>query len=203
MLTLYDNFDSGNGYKVRLLLALLGQPYRWVNLDIDRGETHTPEFLAKNPNGRIPTIEPRGRHLPRGVGCDPVVSRRRHALSARGEARTRAGAAVDVLRAIQPRALRRHAALHPEASAPDHPRRAELPGRLERGRAALAVMEKHLEWRRWLVADRYTIADIALYAYTHVADEATLDLEPHPQVRAWLARVAAEPGHVPITRRPG
>ena len=84
----------------------------------------------------------------------------------------------------------------------DSPRRAELPDRLERGRAALGVMETHLAGRRWFVADRYTIADIALYAYTHVAHEATLDLEPYANVCAWLARVAAEPGHVPLGVRP-
>lgn len=203
MLTLYDNFDSGNGYKVRLLLALLGQPYRWVNLDIDRGETHTPEFLAKNPNGRIPTIELEdGTCLAESDAILWYLADGTRFLPEEKLAR------AQVLQwmffeqyshepyVATPRYILKHLP-------PDHPRRAELPGRLERGRAALAVMEKHLEWRRWLVADRYTIADIALYAYTHVADEATLDLEPHPQVRAWLARVAAEPGHVPITRRPG
>jgi len=86
--------------------------------------------------------------------------------------------------------------------AADSPRRAELPDRLARGRAALGVMETHLASRSWFVGDRCTIADVALYAYTHVADEATLDLAPYTAVRAWLARVASEPGHVPIGWRP-
>jgi len=85
----------------------------------------------------------------------------------------------------------------------DHPRRAELPDRLEKGRAALGVMETHLAGRAWFVGQRYTIADIALYAYTHVADEAGLDLAPFAAVRRWLERLAAQPGHVPITRTPG
>lgn len=202
MLTLYDNFDSGNGYKVRLLLALLGVPYRWVNLDIDRGETHTPGFLAKNPNGRIPTIE-----LEDGIclaESDAILWYLADGTRFLPEGKLERAQVLQWMFFEQyshepyvatPRYILRHLP-------PDHPRRAELPGRLERGRAALAVMEKHLEWRRWFVADRYTIADIALYAYTHVADEATLDLDPCPQVRAWLARVAAEPGHVPITHRP-
>jgi glutathione S-transferase len=63
-------------------------------------------------------------------------------------------------------------------------------------------MEAHLATRHYFVAERYTVADMALYAYTHVADEAGLELAPYPQVRSWLARVAAEPGHVPLTRRP-
>lgn len=202
MLTLYDNFDSGNGYKVRLLLALLGVPYRWVNLDLDRGETHTPGFLAKNPNGRIPTIE-----LEDGIclaESDAILWYLADGTRFLPEGKLERAQVLQWMFFEQyshepyvatPRYILRHLP-------PDHPRRAELPGRLERGRAALAVMEKHLEWRRWFVADRYTIADIALYAYTHVADEATLDLDPCPQVRAWLARVAAEPGHVPITHRP-
>jgi glutathione S-transferase len=82
----------------------------------------------------------------------------------------------------------------------DHPRRAELP-RLEKGgHAALGVMERRLEGHPFLVADRYTIADIALYAYTHVADEGGFDLAPYPAVRAWLDHVAAQPGHVPISQ---
>ncbi len=82
---------------------------------------------------------------------------------------------------------------------PGHPREAELPRLLERGNAALAVMEGQLASRSFLVGESCSIADLALYAYTHVADEGGFDLSPYPAVRAWLARVAAEPGHVPIT----
>jgi glutathione S-transferase len=85
----------------------------------------------------------------------------------------------------------------------DSPRRNELPQRLARGREALAVMDKHLAGHRFFVGERYTIADIALYAYTHVAEEATLSLAPYPNVLSWLARVAAQPRHVPITFCPG
>ena len=77
--------------------------------------------------------------------------------------------------------------------------RAELDARRKAGYAALDAMERHLAGREFLVADRFTIADIALYAYTHVAGEGGFDLSPYPSVRAWLDRVASQPGHVPIT----
>jgi glutathione S-transferase len=85
---------------------------------------------------------------------------------------------------------------------PDHARRAELPDRLAKGRAALAVMDQHLQSRSFFVAERYTIADIALYAYTHVAHEGGHDLSSYANVRSWLARVAAQPRNVSIYARP-
>jgi len=203
MLTLYDNLDSGNGYKVRLLLSLLGQPYRWVELDLERGETRTPQFLAKNPNGRVPVLELEdGSCL---AESDAILWYLAEGTPFVPEDRL---ARAQVLQwmffeqyshepyVATSRYILRHLP-------PDHPRRTELPQRLERARAALEVMERHLEWRRWFVADRYTVADIALYANTHVAHEASLALEPWPKVRAWLERVAGEPRHVPLTTRPG
>jgi len=94
-----------------------------------------------------------------------------------------------------PRYLMRHL--------PDgHPRRAEIPARLEKGHAALAVMEQHLAARQFFVDDRYGIADIALYAYTHVAPDGGLDLASYPKVREWLGRVASQPGYVDLQTRP-
>ena len=114
---LFDNLDSGNGYKVRLLLAQLGLRYEWTDLDIDAGATRKPEFLKRNPNGRIPTLElDDGTNLA-GVERDSLVPRRGFAVRARRSARPRADAAMDVLRAVQPRAVRRDAALHREAPA--------------------------------------------------------------------------------------
>jgi glutathione S-transferase len=202
VLTLYDYLDSGNGYKIRLLFALLKRPYRWVELDILAGATRVPEFLAKNPNGRIPTLQLEdGTYL---AESDAILW-----YLAEG---TRFIPADPIGRALvlqwmffeqyshepyvaTPRFIRRHL---PE----DSPRYAELPVRLKQGRAALAVMETHLTTRRFFVAERYTIADMALYAYTHVAGEGGLELAPYPHVTAWLARVAAESGHVPLTERP-
>jgi glutathione S-transferase len=199
MLRLHDFLSSGNGYKCRLLLHQLGIPYERVELDILKGETRTPEFLAKNPNGRIPALELEDGtvlaesnailfYLAEGTPFLPQGRlERAQALQWLFFEQYSHEPFVAVARFI------RH--LLPE----DSPRRAELP-RLERGGyAALGVMERRLADRPFLVADRYTIADIGLYAYTHVAGEGGFDLEPYPAVRAWLARVAAQPGHVPIT----
>jgi glutathione S-transferase len=196
---LYDYLDSGNGYKVRLLLAQLGRAYRWVELDIMAGGTRTADFLAKNPNGRIPTLE-------LDDGTCLAESNAILWYLADGTPYVPSGK-LERAQVLQwmffeqyshepyvatPRFILKHL---PE----DSPRRAELPKRLEQGRAALAVMEAHLAGRQFFVGERYSIADVALYAYTHVAHEAQLDLTPYPAVRAWLARVASQPGYVPLT----
>jgi glutathione S-transferase len=202
MITLYDYLDSGNGYKVRLVLAQLDRKYRWIELDILKGGTRTPQFLGKNLNGRIPTLELE----------DGTCIAESNAILWYLADGSQFVPEDDVQRAqvlqwmffeqyshepyvATPRFIVKHLP-------PDSPRRAELAERLERGRAALGVMEQHLESHRFFVGERYSIADIALYAYTHVADEARLDLTPYPSVRAWLARVADQPRHVPITHRP-
>jgi len=199
---LYDYLDSGNGYKIRLLLAQLERPYRWMERDIMRGETRTPAFLDKNPNGRIPTLELEdGTCIAESNAILWYLAEGSPFLPAERVAR------AQVLQwmffeqyshepyVATPRYILKHLPA-------DSPRRAEVPRRLEQGRAALAVMETQLKTRRYLVSDRYSIADIALYAYTHVAHEAQLDLGPYASVRAWLARVANQPRHVPITHRP-
>ena len=190
------------GYKVRLLLAQLGRAYRWVELDIMAGSTRTAEFLVKNPNGRIPTLE-------LDDGTCLAESNAILWYLADGTSHLPAGK-LERAQVLQwmffeqyshepyvatPRFILKHL---PE----DSPRRAELPKRLEQGRAALAVMEAHLAGRQFFVGERFSIADIALYAYTHVAHEAQLDLGPYPAVRAWIARVASQPGYVPLTIRP-
>jgi glutathione S-transferase len=199
---LYDYLDSGNGYKIRLLLALLQQPYSWTELDILTGATRTPQFLAKNANGRIPTLE---------LDDGTLIAESDAILWYLAEGTPfipadRLGRA-QVLQwmffeqyshepyVATPRFIVRHL---PE----DSPRRAELPDRLARGRDAIKVMETHLKTRSYFVNERYSIADIALYAYTHVAPEAGLDLAPYPSVLAWMGRVAAQPRHLPITYRP-
>ena len=203
MPTLYDYLDSGNGYKVRLLLTLLERPYRWQELDILQGGTRTPEFLTRNPNGRIPALE-----LDDGVCLAESNAILWYLAEGTRFIPTERLARAQMLQwmffeqyshepyVATPRFILRHLP-------PDSPRRAELPDRLSRGRAALAVMNTHLKSHAYFAGGSYTIADIALYAYTHVADEATIDLTPYPEVRTWLARIAAEPGHIPITYRPG
>jgi glutathione S-transferase len=199
---LYDYLDSGNGYKIRLLLAQLERAYRWEELDILHGATRTAAFLAKNPNGRIPTLE-------LDDGTCLAESNAILWYLADGTPYLPAGK-LERAQVLQwmffeqyshepyvatPRFILKHL---PQ----DSPRRAELPKRLEQGRAALGVMERQLTGRQFLVGERYSIADIALYAYTHVAHEAQLDLAPYPQVRSWLVRIASQPRYVPLAARP-
>jgi glutathione S-transferase len=202
VITLYDFLDSGNGYKIRLLLAQLGRPYRWVELDILSGATRTPQFLAKNANGRIPTLElDDGTFL---AESDAILWYLADGTPFIPQAPVARAQVLQWMFFEQyshepyiatPRYILKHLPA-------DSPRHAELPARLKQGRAALAVMEGQLAARRFFVADRYSIADIALYAYTHVAHEGGLSLEPYRAVRAWCARIEQEPGYVPLTRRP-
>ena len=199
---LFDNLDSGNGYKVRLLLAQLKLRYDWTNLDIDAGATRKTEFLKRNPNGRIPTLElDDGTNLAESNAIlwylaegSPFVPNDRLGRAQALQWMFFEQYSHDPYVAT-PRYIVKHLPV-------DHARRAELPDRLAKGRAALAVMETHLKGRQFLVAERYTIADIALYAYTHVAEEGGHDLAPYPGVRAWLKRVAAQPGYIGISARP-
>jgi glutathione S-transferase len=201
-ITLYGYLDSGNGYKIRLLLAQLSRPYTYRELDITKGASRTPEFLHKNPNGRTPTLELEdGTCLAESNAILWYLAESSSFLPSEPLAR------AQVLQwmffeqsshepfVATARFIVRHLPR-------DSPRRAELPMRLEQGRFALRVMETQLEGRPFFVGGRYSIADIALYAYTHVAHEAQLDLAPYPKVRGWLERVAEQPHHVPITYRP-
>jgi glutathione S-transferase len=199
VLRLYDYLESGNGYKVRLLLAQLGIPFERVELDIRKGETRTPEFLRLNPNGRIPVLQLEDGtclaesnailfYLAEGSAFLPEERlERARVLQWMFFEQYSHEPYIAVLRSWQ------HTGLAES-------RRGEVPEKRERGYAALAVMERHLVGRDFLAAGRYTIADIALYAYTHVAPEGGFDLEAFPAVRHWLDRVRAQPGHVPITR---
>jgi glutathione S-transferase len=199
---LYDYLDSGNGYKVRLLLAQLGIAYQWQEIDIDRGEGRTPAYLARHLMGGIPRLElDDGTLLSESNAMlwylaegSPYVPEGRFA-----RAQTLQWMFFEQYQHEPAVATPRYILRHLPA---DSPRRAEMPARLERGRAAIATMDKHLATNPFFVAGRYSIADIALYAYTHVAHEAQLDLAPYSNVRAWLGRIAQQPRHVPLTRRP-
>ena len=199
MLRLYDYLPSGNGYKVRLLLAQLGIPFTRVELDIVRGETRTPAFLARNPDGRIPVLElESGTHLAESNAILWYLAEGTPFLPAGRLER------AQVLQWMcfeqyshEPNiATSRFWLMHGELTAE---RRTGLAQKAPLGRAALAVMEQHLAGRTFFVAERYSIADVALYAYTHVAHEGGFDLGPFPAIRVWLDRVAAQRGHVPIT----
>jgi len=198
MFTVYGTADSGNCYKVKLALEQLGLPYRWVEVDSTRGETRTAEFLARNPNGKVPTLELEdGAFLPES---NAIL----HYL-ADGSALLPAGR-LERARVLQWMFFEQYSHEPYVAVArsilrntpPDSPRRAELPRLRERGHQALAVMEGHLARRPFFVGERYSIADIALYAYTHCAADGGFDLGRYPSVQAWLARVRTQPRHVPL-----
>ena len=202
MIRLHDNLSSGNGYKVRLLLAQLDIPFERVEYDIDAGDTRAPEFLQKvNPNGRVLVLElDDGATLPESNAILFYLAENTPFLP---EGRLER---AQVLRwmffeqyshepnVATPRFWITH---HVEMT---EERRLSLETKRKLGYAALNVMENHLASNDYFVADRCTVADIALYAYTHVANEGGFDLEGFPAVRAWLERVAAQPGYVPITR---
>ncbi len=201
-LRLYDYFESGNAYKVRLLLTLLGRPFERVHLDILEGETRSPAFVAKNPNHRVPTLE---------LGDGRVLAESNAILFylAEGTPFLPSGAweRAQVLQWMffeqyshEPFiAVARFWHFSGQAEA----KRDELPAKMEGGRHALGVMEGHLDGREWLVADRRSIADIALFAYTHVAHEGGFDLAAYPNVQAWIERFEAQPGHVGIDAETG
>lgn len=200
MLTLYDYLPSGNGYKVRLLLAQLGRPFRLVEKDILKGETRTPAFLAINPNGRIPVIEfEDGRRL---TESNAILFHLAEGTPFLAEDRFERAETLQWLffeqYSHEPNIAVARFWLHVADLA--RQKAAELEERQRRGHQALAVMERYLAGCRFFVGERYGIADIALYAYTHVADEGGFDLAPYPQIRAWLDRVADQPGHVLITQ---
>jgi glutathione S-transferase len=200
--TLYDYLPSGNGYKVRLVLRQLGLPYELVELDIKQGASRTPEFLAKNPNGRIPTLEIPGQ----GYLSES------HAIVwflAEGSRLVPAGR-LERARMWQWMCFEQYN-LEPNIGtvrfwlASLHKSEAELGDKLvekrRNGFAALDVLEQGLKGKDFLVGGQYSLADIALYAYTHVAPEGGFPLEKYPGIRAWCARVEAQPGYVPITSR--
>lgn len=200
MLRLYDYLPSGNGYKIRLVLTQLGMPFERIELDILRGETRTAEFLRKNPNGRIPVleIEP-GKFL---AESGAILSYLAEGTPFLPQGRWERAQVLQWLffeqYSHEPNiATSRFWLMHGELT---EERRAALPQKRTLGYAALGVMEKHLTGRPFFVGDRYSIADIALYAYTHVAHEGGFDLSGFPNVRAWLERVRTQPKHIPITQ---
>ena len=195
--TVYGYSPSGNCHKVRLLLEQLGRSCRWVEVDSAHGETRTPEFLAKNPNGRVPMLElGDGRILVESNAILCYLAEGTKYLPADPWQRAQALAWMffeqyshEPYIAVA-RLIRGWTEL-------DSPRRtAELPRCLERGHAALAVMEQHLAKHDWFTGPEYGVADIALFAYTDGAGHGGFDLSAYPALRGGLARVRATPGFV-------
>ncbi len=198
MFTVYGMADSGNCYKVKLALEQLALPYRWVEVDTARGETRSLKFLAMNANGKVPTLALEdGSFLPESDAILFYLADGSRLLPAERLARARVlqwmffeQYSHEPYIAVA-RSIRRY-------QPPDSPRRAELPRLHERGKQALAVMEQHLQREPFFAAGRYSIADIALYAYTHCAADGGFELKEFPAVAAWLERVRAQPRHVPM-----
>jgi glutathione S-transferase len=197
MYTLYSMQRSGNSYKARLALAVLGAPYQLIEVDILRGESRTPDFLKKNPSGQVPLLEVApGRFLAESnailwylAGGTPLAPDNR----------------IDRAEALQWMFFEQHA-LEPNIGAAYFWLALVRGGRelhansiedwMERGYRALQVMDNHLKTHDWFAAGHFTVADIALYAYTHVAEQCDFDLGSFPSIRLWLDRVGRQRGFV-------
>ncbi len=204
MYTLYSMRRSGNCYKVRLALAQLDIPHELIEIDILKGDTRTPEFLAMNPSGHVPLLKAApGRYIAESnailwyiAGNTPLFPETDRAERAemlqwmffeQHSLEPNIGAAYFWLALVKGgRELQQHA----------------LEDWMQEGYRALGVMEKHLANRQFFAANRYSIADIALYAYTHLAHQCDYDLAGFPAVRGWLDRVAAQPNHVAMDWQP-
>ncbi len=197
---LYDYLPSGNSYKVRLLLSYLGVPYTHVPINIITGDSQTQAYKALNPAGQIPLLElSDGRRiaesnailffLAEGTPYWPSnVFDQAKALQWMFFEQYKHEPFIAVARYIHRYAMER--------------REGELENLMPKGYAALDIMESHLADYLWFVGSGPTIADIALYAYTHVASEGGFDLTQYPNILAWLDRVSDHPRHIRITDEP-
>lgn len=198
---LYDYPKSGNGYKVRLLLAHLGLAYEYIALDILQGETRTVDFLRKNPNGKIPLLElDDGKFLAESNAILFFLAQGSEywPTSPFDQAQVmqwlffeQYSHEPNIATARFWLAIDKHWEATPF-------NRELLLKKQERGREALALMDQHLQSNDFLVGSTYSIADICLYAYTHVAGEGGFNLEAYPAVCEWLERVRSRPGHISI-----
>lgn len=196
-ITLYGSKISGNCWKPAALMQLRGMAYDWVDVDLMKGESRTPEFLAKNPNGRTPLLEVDGRFLAESNAMLCYLAEGSEWLPKEPWARAK----VMEWLFFEQYSHEPYVAtvrwwvryLHKQD---------EWAGRIaeamDKGYAALAVMEQQLAQTLFLVGDSPTIADLALFAYTDVADEGGYDLAPYPALRTWLARLHALPGFLPL-----
>jgi len=203
MYTLYSMQRSGNCYKVRLALSQLAIPYEPVEIDILKGESHTPDFLAKNPTGQVPLLEAApGRYIPESNAILWFLAEGSHLLS---------DDQIERAATLQWMFFEQHA-LEPNVGAAYFWLALVKGGRelqqhaledwMEEGYRALGVMEKHLTRHHFFSDDHYSIADIALYGYTHLAHQCDFDLRTFPAIRDWLARVEAQPRHITMDWRP-
>jgi len=195
---LYDSPVSGNCYKVRLLLAHLGLDCERVEVDVVHREGRKELLGELNPALRVPTLVlDDGQPLAESGAIICYLAEGTPYLP---------DDRLDRARVLQWLFFEQYShepyiavVRYWVGFAPSRPPEAEIESRRAAGHTALAAMELHLSSRSFLVAERYTIADIALFAYTHVAEEGSFDLSPYPAIRSWLERVRSQPGHIPIT----
>jgi glutathione S-transferase len=201
-LILHEYAASGNCYKIRLAAALAGKVLDRREYDILKGETRTAAFLTNvNANGRIPVLQDGDRFLPESNAAAFYVADGTDLIPADPFDR------ADMLRWMfweqynhEPNiaTVRFWMGWVGEDNLSDL-QRALLPGKRDGGDAALKLMDEHLANRDWLVGAGPSVADICLYAYTHVAEQGGFELSPWPAVRAWIARVEGLKGYIPIT----
>jgi glutathione S-transferase len=194
----YGDVWSGNCYKMKLALTQLGLPFEWVPVDIMKSESRTPEFLAKNPNGRVPMLE-----LDNGTclaESNAILWYLAEGTALVPDSRLARAQALQWMffeqYSHEPNIATSRYIIRYLGNPPE--KKAALEARVAPGYAALGVMETHLKANGWFAGGRYSIADIALYAYTHCAGEGGFDLTRFPSVRAWLARVESQPLYIPM-----
>jgi len=198
-LILHEDARSGNCYKIRLTAAHVGIPLERKNYDIMHGETRTPEFLRDvNANGRIPVLQDGDRFLTESNAiCFYLANGSKLIPDAHFDQ-------ADMLRWMfweqynhEPNiATLRFWIRFVGLDALNDSQRMQITGKRENGHHALDLMDNHLESRKWFVGDQFSIADICLFAYTHVADEADFDLEAYPHIIHWMERIVTMPEHI-------
>ncbi|MER8550167.1 glutathione S-transferase family protein [Mesorhizobium sp. M0684] len=196
---LYGMIDSGNCYKPRLLMAKLGIAFTNVEVSSHTGDTRKPDYVAKNPNAMVPLLElDDGRRLAESNAILLYLAEGTRFLPADRYERALAYQWLFFEQySHEPYiAVRRALLTFPERAKDATPERLALT--LERGNKALGVMDKHLAGSTYFAGNVLSVADIALYAYTHTAETGGFQLDAYPAVAAWLNRVEADPGHVPL-----
>ncbi|RVB73353.1 MULTISPECIES: glutathione S-transferase family protein [unclassified Mesorhizobium] len=199
MTILYGMIDSGNCYKPRLLMAKLGMAFTNVEVSSHTGDTRKPDYVAKNPNAMVPLLElDDGRRLAESNAILLYLAEDTRFLPADKYERALAYQWLFFEQySHEPYiAVRKALLTFPERAKDATPER--LAVTLERGNKALGVMNKHLAGSAFFAGDTLSVADIALYAYTHTAEMGGFQLDAYPAVAAWLKRVEADPGHVPM-----
>ncbi|MFC3153185.1 glutathione S-transferase family protein [Litoribrevibacter euphylliae] len=193
---IYGDIQSGNCYKIKLLVELLGLNYEWVSVDILAGETQTAEFLAKNPNGKIPLLElDDGRCLSESNAILNYLAEGTDFMpdDLFQKAKVQEWQFFEQYSHEPFIAVARF--INKYLGMPED-RKADYESKQEGGHKALQVMEKQLSSTPFVVGDSMTTADVSLYGYTHVADEGGFDLSQYPAIEAWIKRIQQLPDYV-------